>query len=193
VPAALAQATLRGALVAASGKLTAGLISAQAITLSQTALRLTLAFKLKLLAVVHVLVIAGVGVWALAQPGRPLARFLEAHSAQLAAPDRNKLAGAWVCVTQNVFWTFRGDSIVVLEGGKERRGTYHLDRFLVIHPTIDVTLPAVDGLPAVVLYGAYEIDGNRLKVCVNTNPALRPKKVRPNPANGDVFYDFKKL
>src|SRR5262245_40424658 len=86
VPAALAQITLRGALLAASGKaVAAGLVSAQAIALSQTALRLTLAFKLKLLATVVVLGGTGGGVWALVQPGRPLAKFLEDHTAQLAA------------------------------------------------------------------------------------------------------------
>jgi RNA polymerase sigma factor (sigma-70 family) len=194
VPPALAQTTLRGVLLAASGKAAAaGMISAQAITLSQTALRMTLAFKLKLLAAVVVFGGAGTGVWALSQPGRPIAKFLNAHTAQLTAPDRNKLAGAWICVAHNVTWTFRGDSIFVLEGGKERRGAYYLDRYLLVHPTIDVILPAVDGLPAVALYGSYEIDGNSLKICVNPNPALRPKTVQPHPANGDVSYDFKKL
>src|SRR5262249_50309711 len=89
LPAALAQTTLRGALLAASGKAAAaGLISAPAITLSQTALRMTLAFKLKVLAAVVMFGATGTGVWALAQPGRPLAKFLGAHTAQLAAPDR---------------------------------------------------------------------------------------------------------
>jgi len=192
VPAALARATLRGALVAASGKVAAGLVSAQAITLSQTALRVTLAVKLKVLAAVVVLGGAGAGMWALAQPGRPLSKYWDAHTAQLAAPDRDKLAGTWFCVAQNVTWTFRGESIILLEGGMERRGTYHLDRYLVLHPTIDVTLPAADGLPAAALYGSYAIDGNSLKVCVNTDPALRPKTVKPHPANGDVRYDFQK-
>src|SRR5947207_10829053 len=86
VPAALAQTTLRGALLAASGKVTAGLISAQAIALSQTALRVTLAFKVKALASVLVVVAVGMGVWALMRPGRPLWKFLDAHGAQLAAP-----------------------------------------------------------------------------------------------------------
>ena len=52
---------------------------------------------------------------------------------------------------------------------------------------------AADGKPAVTLYGAHEIDGsNLLKVCVNINPALRPKTVQPHPANGDVRYDFQR-
>jgi RNA polymerase sigma factor (sigma-70 family) len=192
VPAALAQATVRGALVAASGKVTAGLISAQAISLSQTALRVTLAVKLKVLAALHLLAVAGLGVWALAQPGRPLAKFLDAHTAQLAAPDQDKLQGTWVCAAQNVTWTFQGKDIIFREGGKERRGTYRLDRYLIVHPIIDVALPAADGEPPAALYGAYEIDGNNLKVCVNTNPGLRPKTVQPHPANGDVRYDFQR-
>jgi len=194
VPAALAQATLRGALFAASGKAaTAGLISAQSLALSQTALRMTLAFKLKLLTAVVVLGGAAAGVWGLAQPGRPLWKFLEAHSAQLAAPDRDKLAGTWDSAVSNVTWTFSGNEILVREGGTERRGTYRLDRHLVVHPIIDVTLPAADGRPELRLYGAYEIDyQNSLKVCVNTDPAVRPKTVQPRAANGDVRYDFKR-
>jgi RNA polymerase sigma factor (sigma-70 family) len=194
VPAALAQTTLRAALLAATGKaVTAGLVSAQAIALSQTALKLTLAFKLKVLAAVVVLGAAGTGVWALAQPGRPLATFLDAHTAQLAAPDRDRLQGTWDCAAQNLTWTFQGNDIIVRDRGTERRGTYRLDRYLIVHSIIDVNLPAANGLPAVALYGAYEIDGNSvLKVCVNNNPALRPKTVNPYVGNGDVRYDFQK-
>jgi RNA polymerase sigma factor (sigma-70 family) len=195
VPAALAQTTLRGALAAASGKaVAAGLISAQVITLSQTALRMTLAFKLKVLAAIHILAAAGVGVWALAQPGQPIARFLDAHSKQLAAPDRDKLQGAWNCAARNLTWTFQGRDVIVLhDRGTARRGTYRLDRYLIVHPIIDVNLPPADGLPGVALYGAYEIDGKGLlKVCVNSDPALRPKTVNPHVGNGDVRYDFQK-
>jgi hypothetical protein len=133
-------------------------------------------------------------VWALAQPGRPLAKFLDAHTAQLAAPDRDILQGTWDCAAQNLTWTFQGrDTIVLHDRGTERRGTYRLDRYLIVHSIIDVNLPPADGLPGVALYGAYEIDGNSLlKVCVNSNPALRPKTVNPYVGNGDVRYDFQK-
>src|SRR5262249_8844162 len=163
-------------------------------TLSQTALRMTLAFKLKVLAAVVMFGATGTGVWALAQPGRPLAKFLGAHTAQLAAPDRDILQGTWDCAAQNLTWTFQGTDMIVLhDRGTERRGTYRLDGYLIVHAIIDVNLPPADGLPGVVLYGAYEIDGKSLlKVCMNSNPALRPKTVNPHVGNGDVRYDFQK-
>jgi RNA polymerase sigma factor (sigma-70 family) len=199
VPTALAQATLRGAVLAASGQAAAGLISAQAVALSHGALRVALAVKLKVLTAVVALGVAGTGVWAVTHRGRSMSDYLHAHTAQLAATDRNKFDGTWDCigpqgapVPANLSWTFQGKDIIVREGGQERRGTYHLDRYLVVHPTIDVTLPAAAGQPATMLYGSYSIDGDILKVCFNTNAALRPKTVQPHAANGDVRYDFKR-
>ena len=54
---------------------------------------------------------------------------------------------------QDLSWTFQGKEIVVREGGSERRGTYHLDRYLMVHATIDACVrwrevQATERLPA---------------------------------------------
>jgi RNA polymerase sigma factor (sigma-70 family) len=192
VPAALAQATLRGAVIAASGKVAAGLVSAQAIALSQTALRVTLAVKLKALAAVLTVSAVGAGALALAHRGKPVSEYLEVHSAQLAAPDRDRLEGTWDCISENLTWTFQGNNLIARQEGREARSTYQLGRYLLVHPTIDVFSAGENGQPVPVLYGSYEIDGDSLKVCLNTNPANRPKTVQPRPGNNDLRHDFRR-
>src|SRR5262245_60248500 len=98
VPAALAQATLKGVLLTASGQAAAGLLSAQAVALSQGALRVALAVKLKVLTVALVAAgLVGVGVWVVSDDGQSLTHFVDAHGKHLAAADRDRIQGTWDC------------------------------------------------------------------------------------------------
>ncbi len=205
VPAALAQATLRGVLSAAAGHATAGLISAKAVALSEGAFRLAFAVKVKLLAAALATTgLAGVGTW-VAMHGGPVA---SAHLSHLGGErqieeDGAKLQGTWQCVAvheggqtsapTDLRWTFRGNEVVVEAGGQTRRGTYQLSRYLVLHPMIELTIPDKPGGEPVPLYGAYALGEGGLKICVNESAERRPKTVRANAENGDVRYDFERL
>jgi RNA polymerase sigma factor (sigma-70 family) len=204
VPAALAQATLKGGLAAAAGGAAAGLVSAKAVALSQGALKVALAVKLKVLA----LVVAGggligAGTWVVAR-GRPVvaAHLSHLHTERQLEDDVAKLQGAWQCVAvkengratapADLSWSFDGNEIVVQTGGRKLRGTYQLSRYLVVHRMIEIAVPEAPGGAPVTFYGAYAFDNGGLSVCVNKSAERQPKTGRPNAENGDVRYDFRR-
>jgi RNA polymerase sigma factor (sigma-70 family) len=202
VAAALAQATLKGVLLTTSGQ-AAGLISAKAVALSKGTLQAALAVKVKVLSgVLAVVGLVGTGAWAVTHGGAMVSSHMDLHAERQLAADREKLQGTWDCVAafergrtsapKDLSWSFQGGEVAVQVGGQTLRRTYQLSRFLVVHRTIDVTIPATPGGAPTTLYGAYFLENDRLSVCFNTSAERRPKNVTANPGNGDVRYDFRR-
>ncbi len=205
--AALVDATIRAALpFAASGVVAGGIASARAVALSQGVLRTMMLKKLTFMAalVLATALMGGGGnlayrAWA-AAPGdvtKVVAAAPKDDATKEKPPadaDADKIQGTWVAVSaemdgkaapaeaiKDLTLVVSADKVAFNPGGEDRQSTYKLD------PTKTpkrIELTPLDG-PAKgkMVHCLYELDGDRLKLCLLNGPGEEPKEFATTPGS----------
>jgi uncharacterized protein (TIGR03067 family) len=197
VPAALAQATLAAAR---GGTAPAGALALAAATITAMRVQIMKAILVAVFTVALVGMTAAV-LYSRAKDGGPAAGGAPQGGAARQPPDdRELLQGAWEVAAAEfhghprpadspevagVTWTFRGDTLLLRFAGQAHQRTYRLDPDA--RPRrIDVIARGVAGREYV-QPGIYELDGGRLRICLNVrNERDRPGQFKTT--DRDDFY-----
>jgi RNA polymerase sigma factor (sigma-70 family) len=222
VPAALAENTLKAAVLFANGSATVGVISAPVLTLAEGLLHATLVARLKLTALIMlVLGVVGTGagltayhIWTgnhennVSKPplpetmnqGNPLA----ADPTKLAAKDEDMMQGTWIVRSAEQ----DGRNLVELNG---RRFEFAGDRFTVNSGLGEVKgmIPsgAMQGdfaLEAAIpkeidlngrnwrLQGIYSLERSKLKICLGKSNESRPVELASKPGSKQLLIKLER-
>jgi RNA polymerase sigma factor (sigma-70 family) len=205
VPAALAEGTLKAALLFAAGPAAVGGIAAPVLAYAEGALHAAFVVKLKLVAVVLLAAAAGTGAGVLAFRGRPTAPEAPGPEARRPVEDKDALQGTWRIVAAEQ----QGQQIDRLNG---RRLIFRGDHFSLnagpgevggIIPTgqMDGEFKLEAANPARIdltrrsgyLRGVYSLEGNRLLVCLSgVDDRERPGGLSTKPGSKQLLLNLER-